>query len=181
MKASAILLAGGASSRMGRDKALIEMPHQGGRITLLDYMYNLLGESGFEDIQVSRNRPSYINDNYKSQGPLAGIEAALPFCRHKVVVVVPVDMPRLTPIAIEALLQSEAPSAMLEGSALPCKISASLHIRLLLQTWLGNPNQSRSVRGFLAALKAETVSYPDTATLMNTNTPEEWRQYEKSV
>jgi len=77
---TAIILAGGKSSRMGSDKALLQI---GGR-TVIEGIVGLL-QSLFPKILLSANSPreyEFLNiplvlDVYRGVGPLAGIHAAL--------------------------------------------------------------------------------------------------------
>ncbi|MFZ5657118.1 MAG: molybdenum cofactor guanylyltransferase, partial [Pseudomonadota bacterium] len=89
----AILLAGGRSTRMGRDKALLAWQ---GR-PLIDHMLDRLREAGASRVHVSGDRPAYggIADAWPGRGPVAGIASVLPACGDGPVVVVPVDLPLL--------------------------------------------------------------------------------------
>ena len=74
----ACVLAGGLSSRMGRDKAML--PFAG--TTLLGHALDRLSRAGFSPFLsgARRDAPAHVPcvpDNYETQGPLGGIEAAL--------------------------------------------------------------------------------------------------------
>lgn len=73
---SAFILAGGKSSRMGRDKALLSLHGQ----TLLDHARQL-GRAVTDKIYVVGSRVSFgpqaIEDIFSGRGPLGGIHAAL--------------------------------------------------------------------------------------------------------
>ena len=86
---SALILAGGKSSRMGRDKALLSINGQ----SLLAHMQQLAIDSGAAEVLVSRNQPGFINDTEHQAGPLAGILAALAHCTTSQLLVLPVDTP----------------------------------------------------------------------------------------
>lgn len=99
---NAFVLAGGQSTRMGRDKALIEFR---GR-PLIEHALDKLRTLGFAPrIVGSREDLSafapVIPDNYTALGPLAGIEAALAASSHLVAsdedlnLFLPVDLPLL--------------------------------------------------------------------------------------
>lgn len=93
---NAFILAGGQSTRMGRDKALL---HFHGR-PLIEYALDKLRALGFSPSIVG-NRPdlaSYapvIPDNYPGSGPLAGIEAAIASSSDDLSLFLPVDLPLL--------------------------------------------------------------------------------------
>lgn len=77
---TAVILAGGKSSRMGRNKAFLKMEGK----TFIERQVDMLREI-FDDIVISANTPSeyeYLNlpvikDIFPSKGPLAGIYAGL--------------------------------------------------------------------------------------------------------
>ncbi len=98
---SAIVLAGGRSSRMGgRDKALALLA---GHPLIAHVLARLRPQ--VDDIVINCNRHQkelaafghlLINDETPDHpGPLAGIAAALPHCRHDLVLVTPCDTPWL--------------------------------------------------------------------------------------
>jgi molybdopterin-guanine dinucleotide biosynthesis protein A len=98
---NAFVLAGGRSTRMGRDKALIEFR---GR-PLIEHALDKLRALGFAPrIAGSRQDLSafapvipdnYGPDNYTALGPLAGIEAALAAGNEELSLFLPVDLPLL--------------------------------------------------------------------------------------
>jgi molybdenum cofactor guanylyltransferase len=75
---NAFVLAGGRSTRMGRDKALLELEGH----PLIDHALAKLRALGFSP-RIAGSRPDlasfapFVPDNYPQQGPLGGIEAAL--------------------------------------------------------------------------------------------------------
>jgi molybdopterin-guanine dinucleotide biosynthesis protein A len=90
------VLAGGASTRMGRDKALLEI---GGR-PLVEIALCLLRGMGVEP-RICGTRPDLarfavvVPDNHPGCGPLAAIEAALSVSGSELNVFLPVDVPLL--------------------------------------------------------------------------------------
>jgi len=97
---SAIVLAGGRSSRMGRDKARIEFE---GR-PLIALAIEKVREAGVVEVFVScREGESYdipgcpvLHDLEPGFGPLGGIERGLHECRSPLLLVLAVDMPHMT-------------------------------------------------------------------------------------
>ena len=107
---SAAILAGGASRRMGRDKASIEL----GGMTLLERALRTLMEVADEVIIVG-DRPSYHGygvpvyaDTYPDAGTLGGIATALRNAPHERVLVVACDMPLLSARLLRAMAELEA-------------------------------------------------------------------------
>ena len=94
-QATAIILAGGKSSRMGTDKALIKVNND----NMLESAVRALA-GGFSELVVSANNKSYdsleirtVSDVFPGRGPLAGIHACLLASGNDVNFVVPCDMP----------------------------------------------------------------------------------------
>jgi FdhD protein len=93
-----VILAGGSSSRMGSNKALLL--HRGGRI--IEGVYRALSEL-FEEVIVVTNTPHLydflpcrkVADIYPGRGVLAGIHAGLLASSEPAVFVVACDMPHL--------------------------------------------------------------------------------------
>lgn len=184
LKTSAILLAGGQSSRMGTDKALLKLSNSPLPQTLLERTYECLQHAGLEDIHVSRNSASKdfitIADYFQQRGPLAGIEACLPHCRYRRVLVVPVDQPRLSVALLHQLLAVPSDCVMFKNSPMPCVIPNTDKTKALLHQWLSDPNEHCSVARFLKAFSAQERACAMPQALMNANTPEEWSAYEQS-
>ena len=93
-RVSAILLAGGKSSRMGRDKAAL--PFQG--LTLLDWQIQRLQSLGVEDIMLSGLRREMagirvVADEFPGRGPLSGLHACMKAAARPSCLVLSVDVP----------------------------------------------------------------------------------------
>jgi FdhD protein len=95
-----VILAGGASSRMGSNKALL--PHKGGRF--IESIYRDLSEI-FDEVILVTNTPEQYNflpcrkvpDLFEGMGALAGIHAGLAQASNPAVFTVACDMPHLDP------------------------------------------------------------------------------------
>jgi molybdopterin-guanine dinucleotide biosynthesis protein A len=103
------VLAGGESSRMGRDKALLPFA---GR-TLIEHALNTLREAGLSPAIAGASAgaestlaayASLVPDPQRGLGPLAGICAALNAVSARHIVVLPVDLPLLPASLIAYLL-----------------------------------------------------------------------------
>lgn len=115
-----ILLAGGASTRFGSPKAFARL----GEETLAVRAWRLLGETCPERIAVGRleGLPFPALDDPRT-GPVAAIAAGLRAASHDVAVVVPVDMPLLTPEALRSLAQACREAAVAQVGPLPCAVT----------------------------------------------------------
>ena len=99
MNFSAVILAGGKSSRMGRDKAFLEIGGQ----TLLARQIKLARETGAEGVFISGCTDAdysafgcrVLHDKFAEAGPLAGIERALAASDSPLLLVLAVDLPEM--------------------------------------------------------------------------------------
>ncbi|MTI49812.1 MAG: molybdenum cofactor guanylyltransferase [Firmicutes bacterium] len=95
---TAVILAGGKSSRMGFDKQFLEV----NKTKLVDIITRKL-ENQFEEIIVVTNKPEYykdfphkiVEDEIKEKGPLSGIHTALKKASSKYVYFLACDMPNI--------------------------------------------------------------------------------------
>ena len=139
---SVLVLSGGKSSRMGRDKALLQLDGQ----TLLERSKRLGEALGAQQVLVSRNEPGFIQDLVHDAGPMAGIAAALPHCLTDWLLVLPVDMPLLTPAALEPLFLSSCPAgSFIEAFPLPVLLGKTDELQQTLATTLSDPTAKRSL------------------------------------
>jgi molybdopterin-guanine dinucleotide biosynthesis protein A len=106
-----ILLAGGSSSRFGSPKALAEYEGE----TLADRARRLLAEACDEQLAIG---PGGLAD--PGTGPVAAIAAGLRAASHELAVVIPVDMPLLTPDALRLLARACRDAAVAQRGPLPC-------------------------------------------------------------
>lgn len=103
------LLAGGKSSRMGRDKAFVEFKGQ----PLWQHQLATLREAGAAEILISgRANAGYaqggfpvIEDEIKEAGPLAGVASLLAAAIHPLVLILAIDMPDMTADYLSELLR----------------------------------------------------------------------------
>jgi molybdenum cofactor guanylyltransferase len=109
MAHSALLLAGGKSSRMGRDKAHLIV----GGEPLWQRQVSVLRATGPEAILLSApKRPPFtsadglilIPDVVEGLGPLAGLSAGLAACESDWLLVLAVDVPRVSAELLQGLL-----------------------------------------------------------------------------
>lgn len=96
MKAAAIILSGGKSSRMGTNKALLKLNEK----TTIERMVDILKVYFDDIILVTNDKDSYrslgvkmVSDHYPGKGPLAGFHAGLMASRYDVNFIVACDMP----------------------------------------------------------------------------------------
>jgi len=109
MNISAVILAGGESSRMGRDKAWVEIDGE----PLIVRALRTVRDSGVREILISgRSDTDYsalgcpvLVDRESGSGPLGGIERALDATQAALLLVVAVDLPRMTAAFLRKLVR----------------------------------------------------------------------------
>jgi molybdenum cofactor guanylyltransferase len=148
-----ILLAGGESSRFGSPKELAQLEGE----TLADRAWRLLEEACDERIVVG---PGGVAD--PGTGPVAAIAAGLRGATHDVAVVVPVDMPLLTPGALRLLADACRDAAVAQAGPLPCAVA-----RRALPAFETGERRLRTVMDALDTVRIEL----DPELLANVNTP----------
>lgn len=127
------VLAGGRSSRMGRDKALLELAGK----PLVQHAVIKLSRIT-DDVSILSARPELaafaplVPDLREGGGPLGGIEAALAHTRHDWILVLPVDMPFLPTFLLElwnssVVAHSSARIAFFTVNGLPQPALCMLH------------------------------------------------------
>ena len=110
MKFSTVILAGGKSKRMGQDKAWLPVCGK----PLITRQIALVRELGAAEIFISgRAGTDYsaldcpvLTDHFEDVGPLAGIERALKEISTPLLLVLAVDMPRMSAVQVQMLLSN---------------------------------------------------------------------------
>ena len=168
-----VLLVGGASSRFGSPKALARLNGE----LLAERLWRTLGEACGERIAVGKvadalGLPFPVrDDDTDTRAALAGIVAGLRAATTELSLVVPVDMPRVTPELLLELADACIDAAAPETSTLPAAYRKTTLPVL----------ERRLSEGSLALHEAlaelETIRLPvDSAQLENVNTPDDLRR-----
>lgn len=182
MKINGFVLAGGKSSRMGRDKALLDWH---GR-TLLEHMTGLLA-AVTTTVQVVGGDP--LPDRILGRGPLGGILTALEVSETDANLVVAVDLPMLT---VEFLKYFRSRFDASAQPVLTCKIESrfplciGLRRRVLPDLRRHVEAGALSVQGFITNCDAELIEEKelrdsgfDPSLFRNINTEEDYRKFIK--
>lgn len=158
-----IVLAGGRSSRMGRNKAFLEFK---GR-PLVRHMMETLHDLGLKNVYVSGSLEGYpcIDDETPYAGPARGIvNVVKKKPGYEAYLFVPVDMPFLTPGILHKLTMQNK-GGFFSGWPLPLFLARPITI-----------NDSPSVQGLIDANGLSPVGIPPEyeSAMVNINTPQEW-------
>lgn len=198
-----VILAGGRSSRMGRDKASLPDSCPDGRRTLLDRAWSTgeevlveLGEdkSSLFVSGISPNR-RYIADVIKERGPLGGIHGALKYFikgegggKVTDALFIPVDMPEISPSTLLTLIRGKNgnfDAAYFQGHELPLLVSVKEEICRLIEERLmsGKRGASLSIFNLLKSLLAFEVSPSsvEKSEFFNMNTPNEYAVWSEGL
>lgn len=184
-RTTAILLAGGESSRMGRNKATLDFHGQ----PLWRHLRDVLQQAGCRQVLVSGTLPDLREgeestpDVQPGLGPLAGIASVIgahgDTLSRDWLLVVPVDLPLITPEVLRWLCVQgfDADGAHYTGHALPALLRNTIRFRQQLGTLLRVESaRDRSVIALHAALGSREIALPVdfVNALTNVNTPQEW-------
>lgn len=174
-----LLLAGGQSRRMGRDKAGLEWH---GR-SLREHMAGLLRRAGAARVRCSGPfaGPDALHDVEPGLGPLGGLLSLARSAADGAQLVVPVDMPLLDENLLQTLagaLDRSARAACFAGFPLPLGLWLDADSRALIEGVARQARAQRSVRALHRALGGVELPLPRGAEprLGNCNTPEQWRE-----
>ncbi|MBW8782290.1 MAG: molybdenum cofactor guanylyltransferase [Verrucomicrobia bacterium] len=183
---SGAIIAGGQSSRMGRDKAFLTVDGQ----TLVARQASLLREAGCAELILS-GRPEIdygvpdarkVQDTITGAGPMAGLAAALAAANHPWVLVLAVDLPRLNLDFLYRLLavgggragvvphgpRGHEPLAALYPRALLAEAEAALAQKAFALHTLVERAET------LGLITRWELTPADAPLLANCNTPEDW-------
>lgn len=170
-KIAGVVLAGGRSSRMGENKALLDYNGQ----PLLDHMIALLKQTGLNDIYVSGNLEGYncIPDTAPYEGPARAISDVLDALKsstsssYEGILFLPVDMPFLEPEMLHILLKNPY-GGHFDTHPFPFCIAETQE-----KKW-----PDKSVKEFLSNAGIPSLPLPPKFqnNMTNINTPEEWKE-----
>jgi len=186
-----VVLAGGLSSRMGRDKAQLLRE----KTSMLEFSKQMLNDSGIKNVVVSGDNYD-VPDKVKQSGPVGGILSVLSkFPQAKSLLILPVDLPFMTAKALADLrLKGELSqkATYFQGHNIPLYLPNNSYVELFLAQAFTQNNkleqQSKplgssrfkakgpSIKALLKQIPHQEIQSSDAKTLFNTNTPEQWQQ-----
>ncbi|HWE53703.1 MAG TPA: molybdenum cofactor guanylyltransferase [Bryobacteraceae bacterium] len=178
------VLAGGASTRMGLDKALLEVNGQPMILLAAARAAEVCGTVSIVGDPALYGNLGFpvIPDQFPGAGPLAGIEAALGATRTDWNLIVACDMPALEPAVLERLFSAGAECVLPEypdGKVEP--LCAVYHRRCHAGIVIALEQGIRKVTDALAHLSLNHaityISVTSAESFANLNTPEELRRY----
>lgn len=184
MEATGFVLAGGGSTRMGRDKALL--PYRGA--TLIESVARAVEQAAGSATLIGDPQrygdfgfPVYA-DRVASCGPMGGIYTALSVTSSDWNLIVACDMPMLTAPALKSLIEKGRGSTKLCVVASgtggePQPLCGVYHRRCLPMVEQAIRDKRFTMKKLLSELNAELFAF-DEPVLANVNTPTEWVPFE---
>ena len=171
-----VVLAGGLSSRMGRDKALLDWHGK----SLLQHQFDTISVI-CRKVVVSGSYTGFdcVEDTTRCRGPLGGILSVAEIYRDSALLIIPVDMPLLTVPMLSRLMESGV-SCSFSEQPLPAFFPNArrlIEASEILANGLDSRFSIKSIHCLLASLTLQS----DIACLVNANTPEQWRLLALSV
>lgn len=168
-----IVLAGGQSLRMGRDKALLEY----GASTLLRHQVNTLAQVCGR-VMVSGVYPGYdcLSDIRPGMGPLSGMHSAAMQFGTNSLLFLPVDMPAITPKELRMLMAFDSPCHF-EGQPIPCYFSNASKVGATIERIWSSSEAKNAVIELHCALGSFAMKSADMSVFHNLNSPEQWQDF----
>lgn len=183
---TAIIFAGGKSSRMGRDKALLPFARHN---TLSEFQYSKLS-SLFEKVYISSKEEKFdfeaavITDRHEESSPLVGIISVFEALEVDEVFILSVDAPFVDEKVIEVLLKhaDENFDAVIAQSPSGVQPLCGIYRRSILplaQKHLKEGNHR--LNNLLKKADTQFVSFKDDTPFTNLNHPHEYEEAMKSL
>lgn len=180
LKIAGIVLAGGLSSRMGQDKAKLQLAEQ----SLLTRAVNLLERLDLDKTFVSGFYPDFdsITDIYQQLGPVGGLHACVEalYDDYDALFILPVDMPLMGEPQCAYLLsefKKHQQGVFYEQAVFPMILPLTLLLKNYLTEALTSAQKKhRSLYCLLKTLKIQPVNVikKQDCRFHNSNTPDEW-------
>jgi len=187
-----VILAGGASRRMGSNKALL--PYRGG--LFIEAIFSQMQRLFAEVLLVTNHPGQYqflpcrkVGDLYPGHGPLAGIHAGLCHSGSEAIFVVACDMPYLNPALVERVAGAEgAADVVIPRSAAGLEPLHALYSKRCLSAIEASLEQGEHrIVSFLPSVRVQEIPQSEVAALdplytsfSNINTPEQYRRFREA-
>ena len=170
---TAVVLVGGRSRRMGRDKALLVLSAADGR-TLSQVVLDALSSVAPSALLAGRALPGLdvpaVVDQYPDAGPLGGIVSALAAVRTELAVVAACDMPSIAPPLLALLVERARAGG--DAAAVMCRSERGLEP--LLAVWrvaVAEPVLRAALARGVRSLREAVAALPRVVVLA----PQDWR------
>ncbi len=186
-----VVLAGGLSSRMGKDKALLTRQDQ----NMLSFSEHLLRQAGIEQVVISGKQHG-IADEIEQLGPMGGIYTIINKYQPSALLILPVDLPLMDSKTLQQLKLvgelSKQPSYY-QGNYLPLYLPVNALVQQFFQQQFSTLSRTTdgagsikhakgpSIKALLTQLPCQQLALKNTSCLFNSNTPEQWQQAQQQL
>ena len=191
---SVVILAGGQSRRMGRDKAFLEWRGRPLIVDLIDRFRSVTDDL----IVVAPNSGPFaglgarlLRDPHPPMGPLGGLWAGLLGARHEWALALACDLPLADPRVAEWLFAHRHGAAAVvpvEAQEGPEPLHAFYHVSCLNAIAAALAHGQRAVVAFYPAVRVRYILPaawrqvdPEGRSWRNVNTPEEWARLQEEM
>jgi molybdopterin-guanine dinucleotide biosynthesis protein A len=180
---NAVIFAGGKSSRMGQDKALLPM---NGYRSMAELQYHKL-QALFEKVYISSKEEKFdfeapvIKDTYPQSSPMVALGSVLAQLHDAPLFILSVDMPLIGKQEIEALithyLQTDPkPDILIAKSPRGLEpLCGIYHPRILPEIKALLATDTHRMRALLNDVDTRTLYFDDSSAFANINTPQEYQ------
>ncbi len=181
----AVIFAGGKSSRMGKDKALLPF---GDYPSLAEYQFRRLSTL-FPQVYLSAKSAKFdfdvplIQDLYPESSPLVGIVSLFETLKSEQLFLLPVDAPFVDESIIDALVDADrGEDAVIARSPGGTHPLCGLYRRSVLPVAQERLRQKRHKLGeLLEAVNTRYVDFEGEERFMNLNRPEEYEKAKRII
>jgi len=193
----AAVLAGGLSSRMGTDKALLLDNQQRSQLQRACAVIEpLIADGVIQKMVVSRAlNPAeqqlldceFIPDLVEEKGPLGAIYSLAQSLKNQCdyLLLLPVDLPFIQASNLNTLIDQglkEQSACFYQNHFLPLFLPISEQLLEYLSLQLSHADGNLRVHGLLTELGSQAITYnEDEKFLTNANTPEQWQAIQKQI
>jgi len=184
-KIPAVIFAGGKSTRMGKDKALLPFA---GYSSLAQYQYERLGQF-FETVYLSAKADKFdfdaslISDRYEISSPLAGIVTVFETLDVEEVFILSVDAPFVNETVIKTLIEKRGKedNAVIARTPNGLQPLCGIYRRSILPFAQRALQEDRhKLTQLLKEAKSKSVLFKEEALFANLNHPYEYKEALKS-
>jgi len=182
-----VVLAGGLSSRMGTDKALLvhgEKPTE----NMLSFSQQLFKQAGINDVVISGQQHG-LPDKINKLGPMGGIYSVIEQYRPQAILVMPVDLPLMDHATIAQLKltgELSQKACFYQDNYLPLYLPVNAFVEQFFQQSFSqhsgshlpstrHTNKGPSIRALLQQIPTQVLTPKNKQSLFNANTPEQWQ------
>jgi molybdopterin-guanine dinucleotide biosynthesis protein A len=181
----AIIFAGGKSSRMGRDKALLPFGDAG---SLAAYQYHRLHQY-FEHVYLSAKENKFdfnaplITDSYDIHSPLVGIVSAFEALDTPMLFILSVDAPFVDKTVIDTLIDAwKGEDAVIARSSGEVQPLCGLYSRSILPLAKGEMEKgNHKLKLLLESADTHYVDFEKSHLFLNLNHPHEYEEAKKLI